>query len=350
MRVAVVGGAGYIGSHAAKALAVAGHEPVVIDNLSTGYREAVRWGALHQADIRDREGLHTLFGVVRPEAVMHFAASAYVGDSMRAPLAYYDNNVSGTLGLVEAAQRTGCAAFVFSSSCATYGVPHLLPITEDTLQQPTNPYGETKLACERLLHWTGVAHNLKWMALRYFNAAGADPEGEIGETHDPEPHLIPLALRAAAGTGAPLKVMGTDYPTPDGTALRDYVHVSDLATAHVLALDHLMRGGQSRAVNLGTGRPHSVLDVIRTVGTVVGRPVAHELAPRRAGDPPELWADSGLARSLLGWTPKYPELEAMVSSAWAWEVRPGANLTGQYCTAPHSAAAEPVLGNRRGCF
>lgn len=323
MRVAVVGGAGYIGSHAAKALAAAGHEPVVIDNLSTGHREAVRWGPLHQLDIRDRKSLHALFAVVRPEAVMHFAASAYVGDSMRAPLAYYDNNVAGTLCLVEAAQRAGCAAFVFSSSCATYGAPETLPITEASRQHPTNPYGETKLACERLLHWTGVGHGLNWMALRYFNAAGADPEGELGEEHEPEPHLIPLALRAAAGTGAPLKVMGTDYPTPDGTALRDYVHVSDLASAHVLALEHLLRGGPSQAVNLGTGRPHSVLDVIRTVQGVVGRPVPHELAPRRAGDPPELWADSSLARSLLGWAPKYPELEAMVAGAWAWQSRLG---------------------------
>lgn len=321
MRVAVVGGAGYIGSHAAKALAIAGHEPVVIDNLSTGHREAVRWGPLHEADIRDRERLRVLFAELRPEAVMHFAASAYVGDSMRAPLAYYDNNVLGTLCLVEAAQRAACGAFVFSSSCATYGVPQLLPITEATSQQPTNPYGETKLACERLLHWTGAAHGLNWMALRYFNAAGADPEGEIGEMHEPEPHLIPLALKAAAGTGLPLKVMGTDYPTSDGTALRDYVHVSDLAAAHVLALEHLVRGGQSRAVNLGTGRPHSVLDVIRTVESVVGRPVPHELAPRRAGDPPELWADSALAGSLLGWTPAYPGLDAMVASAWAWETR-----------------------------
>lgn len=316
MRVAVVGGAGYIGSHAAKALARAGHEPVVIDNLSTGHREAVRWGPLHEVDIRDRASLSAAFAAIRPEAVMHFAALAYVGDSMRAPLAYYDTNVAGTLSLLEAMQAVDCRLIVFSSSCATYGIPDRLPITEATPQRPTNPYGETKLACERLLHWAGTAHDLRWMALRYFNAAGADPDGEIGETHEPEPHLIPLALRA--GTGTPLRVMGTDYPTPDGTAMRDYVHVSDLASAHVLALEHLARGGASQAVNLGTGKPSSVLEVIRTVEAVTGRAVPHEMADRRPGDPPELWADAGLARSLLGWAPRHPSLDQMVETAWAW--------------------------------
>ena len=318
MRVAVIGGAGYIGSHAAKALAQAGHEPVVVDNLSTGHREAVRWGPLHEVDIRDRAALAAVFATIRPAAVMHFVALAYVGDSMRDPLAYYETNVAGTLSLLEAMQAVDCPRIVFSSSCATYGIPDRLPITEATPQHPTNPYGETKLACERLLHWAGVAHDLRWMALRYFNAAGADPDGEIGETHEPEPHLIPLALRAAAGTGTPLKVMGTDYPTPDGTAMRDYVHVSDLASAHVLALEHLARGGASRAVNLGTGTPSSVLEVMHTVQAVTGRAVPHEMADRRPGDPPELWADAGLARSLLGWAPRYPTLDQMVETAWAW--------------------------------
>lgn len=318
MRVAVIGGAGYIGSHTAKALAQAGHEPVVVDNLSTGHREAVRWGALHEVDIRDGAALAAVFATIRPAAVMHFAALAYVGDSMRDPLAYYETNVAGTLSLLEAMRAVDCSRIVFSSSCATYGIPDRLPITEATPQHPTNPYGETKLACERLLHWAGVAHDLRWMALRYFNAAGADPDGEIGETHEPEPHLIPLALRAAAGTGTPLKVMGTDYPTPDGTAMRDYVHVSDLASAHVLALEHLARGGASRAVNLGTGTPSSVLEVMHTVQAVTGRAVPHEMADRRPGDPPELWADAGLARSLLGWAPRYPRLDQMVETAWAW--------------------------------
>jgi len=318
MRVAVIGGAGYIGSHTAKALAQAGHEPVVVDNLSTGHREAVRWGPLHEVDIRDRAALAAVFATIRPAAVMHFAALAYVGDSMRDPLAYYETNVAGTLSLLEAMRAVDCSRIVFSSSCATYGIPDRLPITEATPQHPTNPYGETKLACERLLHWAGVAHDLRWMALRYFNAAGADPDGEIGETHEPEPHLIPLALRAAAGTGTPLKVMGTDYPTPDGTAMRDYVHVSDLASAHVLALEHLARGGASRAVNLGTGTPSSVLEVMHTVQAVTGRAVPHEMADRRPGDPPELWADAGLARSLLGWAPRYPRLDQMVETAWAW--------------------------------
>ena len=318
MRVAVIGGAGYIGSHTAKALAQAGHEPVVVDNLSTGHREAVRWGPLHEVDIRDRATLAAVFATIRPAAVMHFAALAYVGDSMRDPLAYYETNVAGTLSLLEAMRAVDCSRIVFSSSCATYGIPDRLPITEATPQHPTNPYGETKLACERLLHWAGVAHDLRWMALRYFNAAGADPDGEIGETHEPEPHLIPLALRAAAGTGTPLKVMGTDYPTPDGTAMRDYVHVSDLASAHVLALEHLARGGASRAVNLGTGTPSSVLEVMHTVQAVTGRAVPHEMADRRPGDPPELWADAGLVRSLLGWAPRYPGLDQMVETAWAW--------------------------------
>jgi UDP-arabinose 4-epimerase len=318
MRVAVVGGAGYIGSHAAKALAQAGHDPVVIDNLSTGHREAVRWGPLYQVDIRDREALSTAFAEIRPAAVMHFAALAYVGDSMRDPLAYYDTNVAGTLSLLGAMRANGCPTIVFSSSCATYGIPDRLPITEDTPQHPTNPYGETKLACEKLLRWTGLAHGLRWMALRYFNAAGADPNGEIGETHDPEPHLIPLALRAAAGTGAPLQVMGTDYPTPDGTAMRDYVHVSDLAKAHVLALEYLASGGEPRAVNLGTGAPSSVREVMRMVEAVTGRPVPHKLVDRRPGDPPELWADASLAGSLLGWKPLYPSLDRMVETAWEW--------------------------------
>jgi UDP-arabinose 4-epimerase len=321
MRVAVVGGAGYIGSHAAKALSRAGHEPVVIDNLSTGHSEAVRWGPLHEVDIRDRAALRAVFSTIRPDAVMHFAALAYVGDSMRDPLAYYETNVSGTLSLLAAMQAVDCPLIVFSSSCATYGIPDRLPITEATPQHPTNPYGETKLACERLLHWAGLAHDIRWMALRYFNAAGADPDGEIGETHEPEPHLIPLALRAAAGAGAPLRVMGTDYPTVDGTAMRDYVHVSDLASAHVLALEHLARGGAPQAVNLGTGTPNSVLEVMRTVEAVTGRTVPHEMADRRPGDPPELWADASLAGSLLGWAPRYPSLDQMVETAWAWATR-----------------------------
>lgn len=243
---------------------------------------------------------------------------AYVGDSMRDPLAYYDTNVAGTVALLQAMRDADCSRIVFSSSCATYGIPGALPITESSPQHPTNPYGETKLACERLLHWAGVSQGTKWMALRYFNAAGADPDGEIGETHEPEPHLIPLALRAAAGTGATLKIMGTDYPTPDGTALRDYVHVSDLASAHVLALEHLVAGGASRAVNLGTGTPHSVLGVVRTVEAVTGRRVPHDFADRRPGDPPELWADASLAGALLGWSPRYPSLDRMIETAWAW--------------------------------
>lgn len=315
MRVVVTGGAGFIGSHVAKALRSVSIDPVVVDNLSTGHEAAVRWGSLHRIDIRDTARLLQVLREVRPDAVIHLAASAYVGESVEKPLDYYDNNVVGTLSLLEAMRQADVGHLVFSSSCATYGIPDRLPITEASPQLPINPYGETKLAGERAIGWAAGAQNLRWMALRYFNAAGADPEGEIGELHTPETHLIPLAIQAALGMGKPLTVFGTDYPTPDGTALRDYVHVSDLASAHVAALRYLVAGGQSRAVNLGTGRAQSVLEIIEAVKASGAGEVPVRFAARRAGDPPCLYADASLAGSLLGWRPQHSGLDEVVATA-----------------------------------
>lgn len=319
MKVLVTGGAGYIGSHACKAIALRGWTPIAVDDLSTGHRQHVRWGELHELNILDNDRLTGLMMSARPDAVMHFAGSAYVGVSMQRPLDYYENNLRGTLSLVRACVSAGVGCFIFSSSCATYGLPASVPIHEGMPQNPISPYGETKLACERLLHWAGQAHPLKWAALRYFNAAGADADGESGEIHDPETHLIPLALKAAAGDGTTLSVFGTDYPTPDGTAVRDYVHVSDLADAHVAAISYLAEGGASQAINLGVGHGHSVSAVIQAVEAVTGRRVPRRNAPRRAGDPPELFSDPSLARRLLGWNPRHSDLANIVATAWNWE-------------------------------
>jgi len=271
--VLVTGGAGYIGSHTCKALAAAGYSPVTLDNLAYGHRWAVRWGPFEQADLDDRQAVERVLREHRIGAVIHFAAYAYVGESMTDPGKYFRNNVVNTLNLLEAMRAAGVGRIVFSSTCATYGVPKGVPIAEDHPQLPVNPYGESKLFVERALHWNGVAHGLRWMALRYFNAAGADPDGEIGEDHDPETHLIPLAIEAALGRRPDLQVMGTDYPTADGTAIRDYVHVTDLADAHLRALHHLEGDGPSGALNLGTGRGHSVREVVAMVERVTGRKV-----------------------------------------------------------------------------
>src|ERR1051325_9123184 len=249
--ILVTGGAGYVGSHACKALAGAGYRPVVYDSLSRGHRGAVKWGPLVEGNLHDRDRLVTAMRSHRVEAVMHFAAFAYVGESVTCPELYYRNNVVGTLSLLDAMREAGVATIVFSSTCAVYGIPETVPIRETTAKAPLNPYGETKVAIERALHWYGAAHGLRYAALRYFNAAGADPDGEIGENHDPETHLIPLVLRAALGTGDTLRIFGTDYPTRDGTAIRDYIHVTDLADAHVRALRHLGEGGESIELNLG---------------------------------------------------------------------------------------------------
>jgi len=319
--VLVTGGAGYIGSHAAKALARAGYVPVVLDNLVRGHRTAVRWGALVEGDVGDHALVVETLRRFDIAAVMHFAAFAYVGESMTRPERYFRNNVVSSLALLDAMRETGVRRIVFSSTCATYGLPESVPIREDMAQRPVNPYGESKLAVERMLHWEGLAHGLQHVSLRYFNAAGADAEGEIGEWHDPETHLIPLVLDAALGRRPEIEIFGTDYPTPDGSAIRDYIHVSDLAEAHVLALGHLERGGASLALNLATGQGHSVREVIAAAERVTGRRVPRREAARRPGDPPALVADATRARTVLGWTPRQSDLDTILATAWAWHQR-----------------------------
>ena len=317
-RVAVTGGAGYIGSHAVRALVDAGHAVVVIDNLSAGHAQAVPAGVgLVRADVRDRSAVRQALVDHDADAVMHFAAWLAVGESVEKPLEYYANNVGGTLAVLEAMRDAGVRRFVFSSTCAVYGEPSAVPIVETEQTRPINTYGETKLAAERALPHLARAFGLRWMALRYFNAAGAHPDGTIGEDHDPEIHVIPLAIRAATG-GAPLRVFGEDYPTPDGTCLRDYIHVCDLAEAHVRALAAIEREAPSTAYNIGTGTPHSVRAVIDTVSQVVGRRVAWTSAARRPGDPAVLYAASDRARRELGWAPRFADLEAIVRHAWQW--------------------------------
>jgi UDP-arabinose 4-epimerase len=316
--VLVTGGAGYVGSHAAKALAGAGYTPVVFDNFVYGHRDAVRWGPLVEGDLGDGALLRETIRRFDIAAVMHFAAFAYVGESMAKPEIYFGNNVVNSLVLLEAMRATGVKRLVFSSSCATYGTPDRVPINEDMPQRPVNPYGETKLMTERMLHWEGVAHGLGHVALRYFNAAGADPEGEIGEHHDPETHLIPLILDAALGRRPQIDIFGTDYPTPDGSAVRDYIHVADLAAAHVLALRYLEQGGASVALNLATGQGHSVREVIAAAERVTGRRIPRRESARRPGDPAALVADPARARALLGWTPSHSDLDTLISDAWAW--------------------------------
>jgi UDP-arabinose 4-epimerase len=318
MRILVTGGAGYIGSHTAKLLAVAGHEPVIFDDLSQGHEWAVKWGPLEQGSLSDPKRLAEVFAGRKMDAVVHFAANALVGESMTNPAKYFQNNTVGSLNLLNAMHEAGVGTIVFSSTCATYGNPVRVPIDETHPQAPVNPYGDSKLMVEKMLRWYGDSYGLRWMALRYFNAAGAAPDGEIGEDHDPESHLIPLVIGAALGTRPPVKIFGTDYPTPDGTAVRDYVHVMDLADAHVRAIDRLRAGTASQAINLGTGRGHSVREVVDTVARAGGRPVPAIEAPRRAGDPPELVAAPTLARDVLGWTCQYPGIETIVRHAWAW--------------------------------
>lgn len=315
MRVLVTGGAGYVGSHVAKALAGAGFEPVVLDDLSAGHRWAVRWGPLVVGDLADRAPLERIFGGQRVEAVVHLAASAEVGESMRAPGKYFRNNVTAGFNLLDAMVEHGVRQLVFSSTCAVYGMPRSLPMAEGHPRDPVSPYGESKLMLERALRWYGRAHGLRWAALRYFNAAGADPDGELGEVHEPEGHLLPVALLAALGERPRLEVFGTDYPTADGTAVRDYVHVTDLAAAHVRALRHLLDGGEGGAFNLGTGEGRSVRQVIAAVEAAVGRPVPAREAPRRAGDPPTLVADARRAAEVLGWRPHRSDLQTLAATA-----------------------------------
>jgi UDP-glucose-4-epimerase GalE len=315
--IIVTGGAGFIGSHACKALANAGYTPIVYDNLSRGHREAVKWGPLEVGDIGNVERVREMLERYQPEAIIHFAAYAYVGESVQHPLLYYRNNVAGSAALLQAIIDFKPLPIVFSSTCATYGVPKRIPLTESHAQQPINPYGYSKLVVEHMLQDLGTSNRLPWVALRYFNAAGSDPDGEIGEAHEPETHLIPLVLQAALG-GAPVQIFGTDYDTPDGTCIRDYVHVNDLADAHIRALRYLLNGGESCALNLANANGYSVKDVIVAAERVCNRKIPVNLAPRRPGDPPALIGALDRARDVLGWTPARSSIEVQIRDAWRW--------------------------------
>lgn len=323
--ILVAGGAGYVGSHACKALAQAGYRPVTLDNLATGHADAVRWGPLIQADIGDIQAVTAALDQYGVAAAMHFAASSLVAESVAKPEVYYANNVVSTLGLIEALTSRAVKHIVFSSSAAVYGAAGSGLIGEETPLAPTNPYGETKRVIESALRWIGAAKGFTWAALRYFNAAGADPEGEIGERHDPETHLIPNVVRATLGTGPALKIFGSDYPTPDGSAVRDYVHVSDLADAHVAALAWLKAGGAGRAFNLGTGAGLSNLQVVAAAEQALGRRTPFVMADRRAGDPPSLVADPSAAKAAFGWVPARSDPVTMIRDVATFErtLRPG---------------------------
>ncbi len=316
--VLVTGGAGYIGSHTCKALAAIGYLPICLDNLIYGHKWAVQWGPFIKGDIADAVVLDQIFADYRPQAVIHFAAYAYVGESVEQPAKYYTNNVAGSISLLEAMRRHGCNTIIFSSSCATYGLPLEVPIPENHPQLPINPYGRSKLMMEQIIRDYGSTYGLKYAMLRYFNAAGADTDGQIGEDHHPETHLIPILLQAVLGLRHQVEVYGTDYDTPDGTAIRDYIHVTDLASAHVLALNRLIKSGQSIVVNLGTGQGNSVMEVIDSVQRVTGKAVPYRTVGRRPGDPPVLVAKADLAASLLGWQPDFLDLGATISTAWKW--------------------------------
>ena len=317
--ILVTGGAGYIGSHTVKALKAAGLAPVIFDNFSTGHRSFLKDTPAFEGDIRNRADLEEAFRKFEIEGVLHFAGMALVGESAKKPDLYYETNFNGGLNLLTAMRNRGVRYLIFSSTCATYGVPERVPIPEDHPQNPINPYGESKLAFERALRWMHEAYGIEYLSLRYFNAAGADADGEFGEDHEPETHLIPLALQAAAGSRTDVQIFGVDYPTPDGTCLRDYIHVSDLASAHVVGLQALMQGRvQSQAINLGTGQGHSVRHVIDTVRRVTGRTFKVRETGRREGDPPELVAAADRAKELLGWTPVHSALDEIVGSAWKW--------------------------------
>ena len=319
MAILVLGGAGYIGSHTVYELIDAGRDVVVADNLLTGFRQAVHPKArFYQADIRDRAAMDKVFEAEDIEGVVHFAASSQVGESMTDPLKYYDNNLYGTTVLLQSMVAHGVKKIVFSSTAATYGEPESVPILESDKTQPTNCYGETKLAMERMMSWVSRAHGLKYVALRYFNACGAHISGAIGEAHDPETHLVPIILQVPNGKRDHVSIFGDDYPTKDGTCVRDYIHVSDLAQAHVLALDYLLKGGDNNVFNLGNGVGFTVKEVIDTARAVTGHPIPAQVSPRRAGDPAQLIASSAKAVEVLGWKPKYNDLSTIISTAWKW--------------------------------
>jgi UDP-arabinose 4-epimerase len=320
-RILVTGGAGYVGSHACKLLARAGFEPVTYDNLSRGHSSLVRFGPLIRGDIRNRAKLRDALEQVRPAACLHFAALAYVGESIAAPELYYDNNVHGTLCLLQELRAADIGRLVFSSTCAVYGQCETLPIDETAPKRPLSPYGRSKLVVEDMLADFEAAHGLRSLSLRYFNACGADPDGEIGELHDPEPHIIPRTFMAATGVIPWFEVFGDDYPTPDGTAVRDYTHVMDLAAAHVAAVTHLLDGGGSDAMNLGIGRGYSVRQILGVSERVTGRAIPVMICPRRPGDPAKVVADAGKALRVLGFQPRHVELDEIVGTAWQWAVK-----------------------------
>jgi UDP-arabinose 4-epimerase len=320
MKILVTGGAGYIGSHACKALAAGGFEPVTYDNLSRGNRWAVKWGPLEVGDIADEKRLREVLDRHQPVAVVHFAAFAYVGESVENPNLYYQNNVCGSATLLRTITQSKSIPLVFSSTCATYGVPEKIPIPEEHPQHPINPYGFSKLVVERILADLDQAYGLRSVSLRYFNAAGADPESEIGEAHNPETHLIPLIL-AAARDGTAITVFGNDYDTQDGTCVRDYIHVVDLAAAHVKALEYLIAGGKTCALNLANSRGFSVMEVIETAQRVCGKSISVKNAPRRPGDPAVLVGLADRARTLLGWMPTRSALELQIVDAWNWMLK-----------------------------
>ncbi len=316
--ILVAGGAGYIGSNMCKQMKNKGYQPIVLDNLTTGHRQAVKWGPFYKGSMEDTALLNKIFTEHRPKAVMHFAAFCYVNESVREPGKYYRNNVAATINLLEAMVANNILNLIFSSSCATYGEPLEIPITENHPQHPINPYGRTKLMIEQILADMKAAHHLEYISLRYFNAAGADPEGEIGEDHKPEPHLIPLVLQTALGQRDTAYIFGDDYPTKDGTCIRDYIHINDIAQAHLLALERLLSGQPGGAYNLGNGDGYSVKQVIEIARLVTGRPIPVKMADRRAGDPGTLISTSKKAHDELGWKPQFPDLHDIIETAWRW--------------------------------
>ena len=319
MRLLVLGGAGYIGSHTAVELLDRGHEVVIADNLITGYKQAVpKEAVFYQGDIRDYNFLNNLFKTKKIDAVIHFAAFSLVGESVTNPLKYYENNLYGTKVLLQAMIDHNVDKIVFSSTAATYGEPENIPILESDRTCPTNPYGETKLAMEKMMKWSANAYQLRYVSLRYFNACGSHKSGKLGEAHNPESHLIPLVLQVPNGKRESVSIYGTDYDTPDGTCIRDYIHVTDLAKAHILAVEYLMKGGESNVFNLGNGVGYSVREVIETARKVTGHPIPAVEIPRRAGDPARLVASGEKAKTVLGWEPKITSLEDIIRSAWVW--------------------------------
>ncbi|MBI04408.1 MAG: UDP-glucose 4-epimerase GalE [Pelagibacteraceae bacterium] len=326
MNILVTGGAGYIGSHTCKILHKNNYKPITIDNLSTGNEWAVKWGPLIKGNINNQELIKSVINEYDIKAVIHFAANAYVGESIEHPRKYFNNNIINSLKFLNSVIDSKIKYFVFSSSCATYGIPKTIPIDENHQCKPINPYGETKLIFEKILKSYGNAYNLNWISLRYFNAAGADPNSEIGESHSPETHLIPLAIKCALKQKNELKIFGTDYPTPDGTAIRDYIHVDDLAAAHKLSIDKLVNGCKSKVINLGNEKGYSIYEIINVIEKISKSEIIKKETARRKGDPPSLIASSKKAKEILDWKPKYKTIEDIIKTAWEWELNKHSNI------------------------